>query len=133
MHSATKFHIDLGCFLTFGLGPLPRELCDSSISRIFSESMKVPCYGFVKSTWKAVSRNCPICKNSRNPILSNCQLTLIHRRYCQLISWKKLKIMIWGQNGLLGTLNSSNQEEYLRANVTLYQIKNFHFCYFCFE
>ena len=26
MHSATKFHIDLGCFLTFGLGPLPREL-----------------------------------------------------------------------------------------------------------
>ena len=26
MHSATKFHIDLGCILTFGLGPLPREL-----------------------------------------------------------------------------------------------------------
>ena len=27
MDGATKFHIDLGCFLTFGLGPLPRELC----------------------------------------------------------------------------------------------------------
>ena len=26
MHSATKFHINLGCFLNFGLGPLPREL-----------------------------------------------------------------------------------------------------------
>ena len=27
MHSETKFYIDLRCFLTFGLGPLPRELC----------------------------------------------------------------------------------------------------------
>ena len=28
MHSETKFYIDLRCFLTFGLEPLPRELCD---------------------------------------------------------------------------------------------------------
>ncbi len=27
MHSETKFYIDLRCFLTFGLEPLPRELC----------------------------------------------------------------------------------------------------------
>ena len=26
MHSETKFYIDLGCFLTFGLEPFPREL-----------------------------------------------------------------------------------------------------------
>ena len=30
IHSATKFHIDLGCFLTFGLGSLPRELCTAT-------------------------------------------------------------------------------------------------------
>ena len=26
MHSEIKFYVDLGCFLTFGLEPLPREL-----------------------------------------------------------------------------------------------------------
>ena len=36
MHSETKFYIDLWCFLTFGLGPLPRELCTEKNKAIFS-------------------------------------------------------------------------------------------------
>ena len=36
-HSETKFYIDLRCFLTFGLEPLPRELWSSNSEEKVSE------------------------------------------------------------------------------------------------
>ena len=44
MHSQTKFQIVSGWVLTFGLDPLPRELCVDSFKMLFEIAFVVKCF-----------------------------------------------------------------------------------------